>query len=135
MGVFAGWFPLFGLQTIIGVSLALLLRGNKFVAAAATWVSNPFTYLPIYAFNLKIGGWILGTQGMADVAGIQSWDEFWALGSELAIALFVGSFAVGCISAILSYWIALRGVRYLRQTRLQASDCHPYAPHRQSNNA
>ena len=54
-GVFAGWFPLFGLQTIIGVAIASVVRGNKIMAAAGTWISNPFTYVPIYYFNFRIG--------------------------------------------------------------------------------
>lgn len=103
MGVFAGWFPLFGLQTLIGITLAALVRGHKIVAAAATWVSNPFTYLPIYAFNFQVGRWLLGSRIEADFDGVQTWDEFMALSSDFAIALFVGCFAVGLVMAAIAY--------------------------------
>jgi len=61
-GAFSGLFPFFGLQIIIAVALCVPLRGNKIAAAAATWISNPFTYVPIYLFNLQVGQWILGQQ-------------------------------------------------------------------------
>lgn len=38
---------------------ALIVRGNLWVAAIATLISNPFTYGPIYIFAYKIGSGIL----------------------------------------------------------------------------
>ena len=46
-GVFSGCFPFFGFQTLLGVFLAQIGRGNIVLAAVGTWISNPFT--------LKIG--------------------------------------------------------------------------------
>lgn len=61
VGVFAGMFPIFGFQMAIAVVLAAFVRGNKIVAAAATWVSNPLSYLPLFAFNFQVGRWLLGS--------------------------------------------------------------------------
>ncbi|MFO0103826.1 MAG: DUF2062 domain-containing protein, partial [Cyanobium sp.] len=47
-GIFCGCFPFFGLQTLLGIGLASVLRGNHLLAAAGTWISNPFTYVPLY---------------------------------------------------------------------------------------
>lgn len=38
---------------------ALILRGNLWVAAIATLISNPFTYGPIYIFAYRLGSSIL----------------------------------------------------------------------------
>jgi uncharacterized protein (DUF2062 family) len=119
VGVFAGWFPLFGLQTIIGITLAAVLRGNKIAAAAATWVSNPFTYVPIYTFNFQIGCWILGSKTLANLGNLTTWDEFMALSGEVAIALFLGCTVVGIISAVIGYGLSLQVVSYLRDRRIQ----------------
>ena len=62
IGVFAGCFPFFGLQSLIGIVLATILRGSKVAAIAATWISNPLTYVPIFVFNYKIGKLLLGTE-------------------------------------------------------------------------
>lgn len=128
-GVFAGLFPLFGFQIIIGVFLASLLRGNKLMAAAGTWVSNPLTYVPIYAFNFQVGRWLLGTKNDWSFAadGIGSWQELMQLGTEFTTSLFLGCFVVGLVCAAISYYPCWRLVRYLRQqsVRKQESPATP----------
>ena len=108
VGVFAGFFPLFGLQIFIGVFLATLVRGNKFAAAAGTWVSNPLTYVPIYLLNFKVGKFLLGveSQPIAQL-DLQSFTKFIELGSTFAITLMFGSFVVGSISALVTYFVSL----------------------------
>jgi len=112
-GVFAGCFPLFGLQIMIGIALSIPLGGNKIMAAAGTWISNPFTYVPIFLFNFQVGRWLLGQQGQTlDLAKVSSWPDAMVLGSDWAGALFLGSFVVGAIAALGSYvgglWLVRR---------------------------
>lgn len=114
-GVFAGFFPFFGLQTLIGVALAAIFRGNKLVAAAGTWVSNPLTYVPIYAFNFKIGQWLMGWQGITtDAVNWQSWSELAELGATFTICLLLGCTVVGLVAAVLTYFLGLWLVPRLR---------------------
>ncbi|NEQ81360.1 MAG: DUF2062 domain-containing protein [Moorea sp. SIO2I5] len=115
-GVFAGFFPLFGLQLIIGILLAVLLRGNKIAATAGTWISNPLTYVPIFAFNFHVGEWLLNQDELANVS-FQSWQEFTELGSEIILTLFVGCFAVGLVCAVVSYWLSVKLIYRLRTNR------------------
>ena len=118
-GVFSGWFPWFGLQIVIAVALAALVRGNKLVAAAATWISNPLTSLPILAFNYEVGRWILGgKQPALNVAQLQTWESAKNLGTELLEALFLGSLVMGSITAIASYFLGYWLVQRIRQQRL-----------------
>lgn len=112
-GVFAGLFPLFGLQTILGLCLALIFRGNKIIAAAGTWVSNPLTYVPIYAFNFHLGKWLLQKNSLTDI-NLETWQQFKALGSEIIWTLFVGCFTVGSVGAIVSYILGLTLIRRVR---------------------
>ncbi|MEB3357759.1 MAG: DUF2062 domain-containing protein [Synechococcales bacterium] len=127
-GVFAGWFPLFGLQTIIGIAIAAVVQGNKLIAAAGTWVSNPLTYVPIYFFNFRVGQRLLelagvqsempdlsALQAIIDNANWQSFSEFLALGASFTAALFLGSFVVGCISAVVAYFLGLWLLNRLRR--------------------
>ncbi|MGF1538012.1 MAG: DUF2062 domain-containing protein [Elainellaceae cyanobacterium] len=124
-GVFAGWFPLFGLQTIIGVAIAAAVKGNKLMAAAGTWVSNPFTYVPIYYFNFRVGAWLLSRFGLSamvpepgaigtvvSASGWAAFQEFMMLGAGFTTTLFLGCVVVGLPSAILAYvlglWLAQR---------------------------
>lgn len=107
-GVFAGFFPLFGLQIIFGVFLATLLHGSKVAAVAGTWISNPLTYLPIYLMNYKVGKLLLGVETKAiDKLDLQSFSKFLELGSTVGITLLFGCFVVGSIGAFITYFATL----------------------------
>lgn len=118
-GVFAGCFPLFGLQTLIGITIAAVVRGNKFVAAAGTWVSNPLTYLPIYAFNLALGQHLLGQEAvvLTEHFDLDSFEGFMDAGRALITSLLMGSFVVGAIAAVISYGLGLWLAQSLRRRR------------------
>ena len=115
-GVFAGSYPLFGLQTIIGVAIAAAIRGNKIVAAAGTWISNPLTYVPIYAFNYQVGRWLLGKSSQTNLTE-RSPQEWMSLGIDITVALMVGSTLVGIVLAVISYYIALHLAYKLKSNR------------------
>jgi uncharacterized protein (DUF2062 family) len=113
-GVFAGCFPLFGLQTIIGIAVATGLRGNRLMAAAATWVSNPFTYVPIFAFNYQVGLWLLGggpASGFQDLDSLRGWMD---MGTEVSARLMLGSTVVGLGAGLASYFGGLPLIRRVR---------------------
>ncbi|WP_346292906.1 DUF2062 domain-containing protein [Sphaerothrix gracilis] len=119
-GVFAGLFPLFGFQTILGIAIALVIRGNKILAAAGTWVSNPFTYVPIYALNFQVGRWLLGDRsGAVAIPDEQSLEAWMAMGADITLTLFVGCAVMGALCAIVAYFGGLRLILWGRQRRLQ----------------
>ncbi|WP_121970708.1 DUF2062 domain-containing protein [Leptolyngbya sp. BC1307] len=117
-GMFAGAFPLLGFQTLIGIAIAVLVRGNKMMAAAGTWISNPFTYLPLFALNFHIGCWLLRLPTV-DVLPTSPADprEWMNLGMSVTAALMVGSFVVGIIASILGYYGGLIVARRIRTAR------------------
>ena len=118
IGVFAGFFPLFGLQIIIGVLLAALLGGNKFAAVVGTWISNPLTYVPIFAFNLKIGKLLLSWHELSlKEIDFQSLSNVMELGSALVFTLFIGCFTVGLVFSFCTYFLALRIILKWRKSR------------------
>ncbi|NEP56951.1 MAG: DUF2062 domain-containing protein [Symploca sp. SIO2G7] len=114
-GVFAGMFPLLGLQTIIGVLLALPLRGNKILAITGTWISNPLTYVPIYTFNFHVGQWLLNKHDLMSI-NFDSWQQIKELGAEISLILLVGCLAVGLVSGIVSYFLSLKLINRFRAT-------------------
>ncbi|MGK7900788.1 MAG: DUF2062 domain-containing protein [Hormoscilla sp.] len=121
VGVFAGMFPLFGLQLLLAIALATLVRGHKFMAVAGTWVSNPLTYVPIYGFNLKVGKWLLGKENLSLSEQMwQSPQELMHLKGELFAIMFVGSLAVGVVCAVVSYFICLWRIRQIRRSRYRS---------------
>lgn len=82
-GIFTGCFPVFGLQIVLGVALASLVRGNHLLAAAGTLVSNPITSIPLYWVNYQLGALILGVgpafPDLQSLASEKIWDQrLWA---------------------------------------------------------
>jgi uncharacterized protein len=122
-GVFTGMFPLFGLQIVSGVAIAILLRGSKLMAAAGTWISNPITSIPIFIFNLRVGYWVLGKENQPfKPTDVESFQEFLDLGTDIIWTLFVGSFAVGLVCGIISYFVGLWLIERVRQRRIDRAD-------------
>lgn len=117
VGVFWGFFPFFGLQMVLAVMTATLVRGNRLVAMATTWVSNPFTYVPIYAFNFHIGQILLRSQDidLTDVDWTSS--ELFYLGGKFALTLGLGCFVAGSIVAMLTYSLTVPALYRLRRLR------------------
>ena len=119
-GVFAGLFPFFGLQTLLGVAIAILIRGHKLLALVGTWVSNPFTYIPIYLFNYHVGQWLIRSEELSiSQENLLSWETIVELGTEFAFTLLVGCFVVGTISAIAAYFIGIWLIRRWRKRQVQ----------------
>lgn len=122
VGVFAGFFPWFGFQMVVALALAILLRGNKIAAATSTWVSNPLTYIPIFAFNYKIGKLLIGwSNTSAEQSNFQadfhSLSHFMEMGTDLILNMFVGCFAVGMIAALVTYFASLRLLKRWHEIR------------------
>ncbi|MEL6468634.1 MAG: DUF2062 domain-containing protein [Cyanobacteria bacterium J06623_4] len=119
-GVFAGSFPLLGFQTIIGVAIAATVRGNKVMAAVSTWISNPFTYLPIFALNFQVGRLLMGLPNTtvipASPAGLSEW---MSLGMTVTSALMLGSLVVGAVLSVLGYYVGLVLARRVRAAKQQ----------------
>ena len=122
VGVFAGFFPWFGFQIIVAVLLAFLVRGNKIAAAMSTWVSNPLTYFPIFAFNYAVGSWLVKFWGLSvDTTSFQgntaSWSDFSMMGTEFVVTLLIGCLVVGTLVATAVYFFSLRFLCRWRQLR------------------
>jgi len=121
-GVFSGCYPLFGFQTIIGIAVATVLRGNRIMAAAATWVSNPFTYVPIFAFNFQVGHWMLGggpVDVFNDLDSLKGWMD---MGADVTVRLMLGSTVVGAVAGFISYFLGLWLIRRIRQRKLEKAN-------------
>ncbi len=124
-GVFCGCFPFFGLQTLLGVALASLVRGNHLLAAAGTWISNPFTYLPLYWFNFKLGSVLLGPgQGWPGLESLRS-EAIWQLGWAFVSRMLLGSLVVGLAAGPLGGWLYWR---WLVQAGARADAAVPPSP-------
>ena len=101
VGIFSGCFPFFGLQTLMGVFLAKIVKGNSIFAALGTWISNPFTYVPLYYLNYRLGSLLLNRdEDIVDLSHITT-NELWFQGWHVSSRLLMGSIFVGILTGII----------------------------------
>ncbi len=127
LGVFVAFSPWLGLHIVSCIALAWLLRLNKVVVLTASFINNPWTVVPMYAFCLWFGFKITGREAaVPDIA--------WAdLGFRDVLSILkpyfwpyvAGTLAVGLVAAALSYgvsyWVVVR-YRQREQKTYSASD-------------
>ncbi|KGF89219.1 MULTISPECIES: DUF2062 domain-containing protein [Prochlorococcus] len=101
IGVFSGCFPFFGFQTLIGVFFAKLAKGNIVLAAIGTWISNPFTYIPLYYLNYKVGSIVLNNSSNNTIEKSFVIDDLWRQGRIFSLKLLLGSSCVGLLLALI----------------------------------
>ena len=106
IGVFSGCFPFFGFQTLIGVFFAKIAKGNIVLAVIGTWISNPFTYVPLYYFNYKVGSFFLNNSSNNIIEKSFVIDDLWKQGRIFSLSLLLGSSCVGLFLALICGSIA-----------------------------
>jgi uncharacterized protein (DUF2062 family) len=75
------------------------------LAAAGTWISNPFTYVPLYWFNYRLGCLLLGPgQGWPGLGTLQA-EGLKQLGWSVVSRLLLGSTLVGAACALGGGWL------------------------------
>lgn len=116
LGLFVGVIIPF-MHMVIAAILAIPLRANVAVAAAVTWVVNPFTIPPLYYAAYRVGSWELHYD--ASLVSAESARQF---SSELSRMLFwlhhasgpiaVGVLTIAATMAALGYFGSLLAWRF-----------------------
>ena len=101
IGVLSGCYPFFGFQTLLGVFFAKLAKGNVLLAAIGTWISNPFTYIPLYYLNYKVGSIFFNTSSNEIVEKSLVINDLWKQGRIFSLKLLLGSSCVGFLLALI----------------------------------
>jgi len=116
IGLLIGLLPLPG-QTIAALLVAILLRVNLAIAGLTVWVTNPFTIVPVFYSEYRLGALILN-EPLQPFTIELSWD--WLTGGLLEVwkPLLLGSFISATVVASLGYvavsvtWRGLVMMRY-----------------------
>ncbi len=117
LGIFIGMTPTFGLQMIIAIFLAFLLRENRLAAVLGVWVTNPVTAPVIYAIEYEVGRILLGLQRVSRPPEF-TFGEFAAMGYEVIGPLWVGGLLAGVLCGSLAYFVTLRLVPLVKGRRI-----------------
>lgn len=107
LGIFIAFSPWIGLHIISCIFFAWLFRVSKFVVLTASFVNNPWTIVPLYAFCIWAGLTMTGAHGsVPDIA----WSELtftnaYGVLQPYLWSFVVGTLVVGAIAAFISYFL------------------------------
>lgn len=117
VGTFIGLTPTVGIQMILVLTVAAILRPlvrfNRIAALIAVYISNPITTLPIYWFNYKLGTWFVAGQvtyqeftQIFHYEGFSEWLRLLAdLTYKLGWPLVIGSGIVALVFGVVAYFV------------------------------
>ncbi len=134
VGMFVTFMPLIGLQMLLSVFIAWMLRANKLVGVPLVWISNPLTAVPIYYPCYLLGCKLLGMAAVSDdwkkleaawqqiqadrkATWLNKLNFWWHSILDVVWPLSLGCVVVGLTAGVLSYYISLFAIRRYRLRR------------------
>ncbi|MCR5838940.1 MAG: DUF2062 domain-containing protein [Kiritimatiellae bacterium] len=121
LGVFIGFAIPFGLQLIISIPLAMMMRVSKIGATLGTFVTNPVTIFFIYPAQTFVVNKLL-FDGSLTYSRLASTEWTWAavrrLGAEAMASFFLGGFLLAIVMTPIAYFAVKRLVVRARVLRL-----------------
>ena len=100
IGSVVAFLPLFGIQLLMVMAIALILKVNLPVLVGLQFISNPLTFVPIYLANYKIGSWLLNVVGFEPMKETVSGSLFTGVNSTM-----LGGAVLGTLVGLLLYAI------------------------------
>lgn len=132
VGIFVAFLPIMGIQMLVAFGLSELLRKNVIAAMLAVWITNPFTAVPIYLFNLWVGNWFynepISLSELYIVMKSLDLNHILNAGKDILIPLWLGSVVVGLILSFVSQRLCLR-----YYDRMKVKFHHLIHPHEKEN--
>lgn len=129
IGMWVALLPLVGIQMIVSATLCHPVKGNKAIAMAMAWVSNPVTIVPIFLPCYWLGCLILGMDAIPyedfvavffppeGTGFLGSIAASWRAMMAIFAPLWLGSGIVATAVAVPTYFITERGVTWYRLRR------------------
>ena len=127
LGMFVGCSVPFGLQLIVSVPLAMMMRVSKVGATVGTFITNPLTIWIIYPAQTMAMGWLLGRdfswdyilKAMRGVAKNSDWKTLLSLSGDVVVCFLLGGLALAIILTPITYFAVRTMVRSHRSRREQ----------------
>ena len=120
LGMFIGCSVPFGLQLIVAVPLAMMMRVSKIGATLATFITNPVTIFIIYPAQTYVANLLFfgGTLSFDSLCGVEwTWEAVRRLGAEAIASFFLGGFINAVVLTPIAYFLVLHIVRASRVRR------------------
>ena len=111
LGVFVGFAIPFGLQLIVSVPLALMMRVSKVGATVGTFVTNPATIFFIYpAQTWFVYNILFGSRDMGELPTEWTRRAVMSYSGPVIISFFLGGIALALVFSPITYHVVKRVV-------------------------
>ena len=118
LGIFVGCAIPFGLQLIISIPLALMMRVSKVGATVGTLITNPVTIFFIYpAQTWIVYNLLFGQREMGELPTEWTMKSVMALSGPVVISFFLGGLLLALILSPVTYFVVKRIVVRARSRR------------------
>jgi uncharacterized protein (DUF2062 family) len=115
LGLFVAFLPLPAFQAVIAFALAHLFNGNRYLAVAATLVTNWLTFAPVFLVSVFIGSALLPGIAVETFLPAQfSWSFLRDISDEALIAYVTGTLSIGTTLSLLGY-LSMKGFAERRE--------------------
>ncbi len=111
LGMFVGCAVPFGLQLVVSVPLALMMRVSKVGATLGTLITNPVTIFFIYPAQTWFVNRILfdGSLSFSRLVEVEwTWEAVRKLGAEAMVSFFLGGFLLAIVLTPVTYFAVKR---------------------------
>ena len=109
LGMFVGCSIPFGLQLVVSIPLAIMMRVSKIGATVGTFITNPVTIFFIYPAQTWVMYNILfGSREMGELPTEWTRESVMALSGPVIISFFLGGLALALILSPITYFIVKR---------------------------
>ncbi len=122
LGMFIGCSIPFGMQLVISIPLAVMMRVSKLGATLGTFITNPITIFFIYPAQTFLVNKLLfkGSLTYAKLAETEwTWEAVRRFGAEVMASFFLGGFLFAIILTPMTYFVVKRIVIRSRERRLR----------------
>ena len=112
LGMFVGCSVPFGLQLVVSVPLAVVMRVSKVGATLGTFITNPVTIFFIYPAQTYVVNRLLfgGSLSYSRLENMEwTWEAVRQLGAEAVASFFIGGILLAVILTPITYF-AVRGL-------------------------
>ena len=127
LGMFIGCSIPFGLQLVVSVPLAIMMRVSKVGATVGTLITNPVTIFFIYpAQTYVMYNLLFGNRAMGELPTEWTRESVMALSGPVIISFFLGGLALALILSPITYFVVKRiVVRYRKLWPKKNSNTSP----------
>lgn len=105
LGMFVGCAVPFGLQLLVAVPLAMMMRVSKLGATLGTFITNPLTIFFIYpAQTWAMYNLIFGHRELHDLPEEWTWSSIRALGIDVIASFLLGGLVLALVLSPITYF-------------------------------